>query len=80
MSDNALCSKRSQLQAKGTSEVRNALHHCWTHGFEVAESTVSKYMTKHRGRPSQTWWTFLRTNGERQWRHRWSVRTASAFV
>jgi len=29
-------------------------------GFEVAESTVSKYMIKHRGPPSQTWRTFLR--------------------
>src|SRR5262249_26110734 len=28
-------------------------------GFEVAESTVSKYMVKHRGPPSQTWRTFL---------------------
>src|SRR5262249_53801448 len=28
-------------------------------GFEVAESTVSKYMIKHRGPPSQTWRTFL---------------------
>jgi hypothetical protein len=28
-------------------------------GFEIAESTVSKYMTRHRGPPSQTWRTFL---------------------
>jgi len=28
-------------------------------GFEVAESTVSKYKIKHRGPPSQTWRTFL---------------------
>jgi transposase InsO family protein len=28
-------------------------------GFEVAESTVSKYMVRHRGPPSQTWRTFL---------------------
>jgi hypothetical protein len=28
-------------------------------GFEVAESTVSKYRIKHRGPPSQTWRTFL---------------------
>src|SRR6516162_10703256 len=28
-------------------------------GFEVTESTVSKYMTKHQGPPSQTWRTFL---------------------
>jgi hypothetical protein len=26
-------------------------------GFEVAESTVSKYMIRHRGPPSQTWRT-----------------------
>jgi len=29
-------------------------------GFEIAGSTVSKYMTRHRGPPSQTWRTFLR--------------------
>src|SRR5262245_25652221 len=28
-------------------------------GFEVAESTVSKYMIQHRGPPSQSWRTFL---------------------
>ena len=28
-------------------------------GFESAESTVSKYMIRHRGPPSQTWRTFL---------------------
>src|ERR1700746_3123853 len=28
-------------------------------GFEVAESTVSKYMIERRGPPSQTWRTFL---------------------
>jgi transposase InsO family protein len=28
-------------------------------GFEIAESTVSKYMIRHRGPPSQTWRTFL---------------------
>jgi hypothetical protein len=27
-------------------------------GFEVAESTVSKYMIRHRGPPSQSWRTF----------------------
>jgi len=31
-------------------------------GFEVAESTVSKYMIKHRRPPSQTWRTFLRNH------------------
>jgi hypothetical protein len=30
-------------------------------GFEIAESTVSKYMIRRRGPPSQTWRTFLRT-------------------
>jgi transposase len=29
-------------------------------GFEIAESTVSKYMIRRRGPPSQTWRTFLR--------------------
>jgi hypothetical protein len=28
-------------------------------GFEIAESTVSKYMIRHRGPPSQSWRTFL---------------------
>jgi len=31
-------------------------------GFEVAESTVSKYMIWRRGPPSQTWRTFLRNH------------------
>jgi len=30
-------------------------------GFDAAESTVSKYMVKHRGPPSQTWRTFVCT-------------------
>jgi len=29
-------------------------------GFEVAQSTVAKYMPKRRGPPSQGWRTFLR--------------------
>jgi transposase InsO family protein len=33
-------------------------------GFEVAESTVSKYMVRHRGPPSQTWRTFLRNHAD----------------
>ena len=33
-------------------------------GFEVAESTVSKYMIKHWGPPSQTWRTFLRNHAD----------------
>jgi transposase InsO family protein len=33
-------------------------------GLEVAESTVSKYMIKHRGPPSQTWRTFLRNHAD----------------
>ena len=31
-------------------------------GFEVAQSTVAKYMIKRRGPPSQTWRTFLRNH------------------
>ena len=31
-------------------------------GFEVAPSTVAKYMVKRRGPPSQTWRTFLRNH------------------
>lgn len=31
-------------------------------GFEVAQSTVAKYMVRHRGPPSQTWKTFLRNH------------------
>jgi hypothetical protein len=33
-------------------------------GFEIAESTVSKYMIWRRGPPSQTWRTFLRNHAE----------------
>jgi hypothetical protein len=33
-------------------------------GFEIAESTVSKYMIQCRGPPSQTWRTFLRNHAE----------------
>jgi hypothetical protein len=33
-------------------------------GFEVAESTVSKYMTRRRRPPSQSWRTFLRNHAE----------------
>src|SRR6266540_4150096 len=33
-------------------------------GFKVAESTVSKYMMRHRGPQSQTWRTFLRNHAE----------------
>jgi transposase InsO family protein len=33
-------------------------------GFQVAESTVSKYMMRRRGPPSQTWRTFLRNHAE----------------
>src|SRR5262245_4261498 len=31
-------------------------------GFEIAESTVSKYMLRHCRPPSQTWRTFLRNH------------------
>jgi transposase InsO family protein len=33
-------------------------------GFEIAQSTVSKYMIRHRGPPSQTWRTFLRNHAD----------------
>src|SRR5438128_2964026 len=33
-------------------------------GFEIAESTVSKYMSWRRGPPSQTWRTFLRNHAD----------------
>ena len=33
-------------------------------GFDVAQSTVSKYMVPRRGRPSQTWKTFLRNHAD----------------
>jgi hypothetical protein len=33
-------------------------------GVEIAESTVSKYMIRHRGTPSQTWRTFLRNHAD----------------
>ena len=31
-------------------------------GFDVAQSTVARYMAKHQGPPSQTWRTFLRNH------------------
>ena len=31
-------------------------------GFDIAESTVSKYMIRHHGPPSQSWRTFLRNH------------------
>jgi len=33
-------------------------------GFEVAQSTVSKYMVRRRNPPSQTWETFLRNHAD----------------
>ena len=33
-------------------------------GFEIAKSTVSKYMIRHRGPPSQNWRTFLRNHAD----------------
>jgi hypothetical protein len=33
-------------------------------GFELAESTVSKYMIEQRGPPTQTWRTFLRNHAD----------------
>jgi hypothetical protein len=33
-------------------------------GFEVAKSTVSKYMIRHRGPPAQTWRTLLRNHAD----------------
>jgi hypothetical protein len=33
-------------------------------GFKVAESTVSKYLVKRRGPPSQSWRTFLRNHAD----------------
>ena len=32
--------------------------------FDVAQSTVSKYMVPRRGRPSQTWKTFLHNHAD----------------
>ncbi len=32
--------------------------------FEMAGSTVSKYIIRHRRPPSQTWRTFLRTHAD----------------
>jgi hypothetical protein len=33
-------------------------------GFDVAQSTVSKYMPRRRSPPSQSWKTFLRNHAE----------------
>jgi hypothetical protein len=42
-------------------------------GFEVAQSSVAKYMVKRRGPPSQGWYTFLRN-------HRREVAAMDLFV
>src|SRR4051794_12016931 len=31
-------------------------------GFEIAQSTVAKYMIRRPGPPGQSWWTFLRNH------------------
>ena len=49
-------------------------------GFEVAQSSVAKYMVKRRRPPSQGWRTFLRNHAPRHHRHgpvRWSRPLAS---
>jgi len=33
-------------------------------GFDLAQSTVSRYMSRHRGPPSQTWRTFLHNHAD----------------
>ena len=33
-------------------------------GFEVTQSTVSRYMVRRRNPPSQSWKTFLRNHAE----------------
>ncbi len=33
-------------------------------GLEISETTVAKYMIKHRGPPSQTWRSFLRNHAK----------------
>ena len=40
-------------------------------GFEVAQSTVSKYMKRPSRPPSQTWKTFLRNHAEADCRYRY---------
>jgi len=37
---------------------------CSSSGFEVAQSSVAKYMVKRRGPPSQGWRTFLRNHAQ----------------
>jgi hypothetical protein len=49
------------LEATGAPRIHGELLKL---GFEVAESTVSKYMIKHPGPPSQTWRTFLRNHAD----------------
>jgi hypothetical protein len=44
--------------------VRNAVLDAKPQGFEVAQSTVSKYMTRRCGPPSQTCRTFLRNHAD----------------
>jgi hypothetical protein len=43
----------------GAPRIHDELLKLW---FEVAQSTVAKYMVKRRGPPSQGWRTFLRNH------------------
>ena len=35
------------------------IHGAWSNGHEISETSVAKYMVRHRKPPSQTWRTFL---------------------
>jgi transposase InsO family protein len=53
----ALISTENQL--RGAPRIHSELLKL---GFEVAQSSVAKYMVRHRGPPSQGWRTFLRNH------------------
>lgn len=48
----------------------------FSRGIEISEATVSRYMIRRRGPPSQTWYTFLE-NHERAYRTRFPYRSDS---
>ena len=49
-------------------------------GFEVAQSTVSKYTVRRRKPPSQTWKTFLRNHAEAIAAIEGLIKEANSFV
>jgi hypothetical protein len=53
------CLRREKKHINGAPRIHGELLKL---GFELAQSSVAKYMVKHRGPPSQGWRTFLRNH------------------